>query len=514
MSGVAQDPPEPWAQPIAVAIQGQLFLSGGKSLAADKLAEMNVCHCIAFGQNLPALSCPCVHIEAITTTHAEALVALHKGCDAIEALLQPCSQGSVLVHSSRGPDQGGFSGAVGAAFLLRHGHCASLAEALDRCCNAAKLKANSLAALCALELEVQGLGPSDLPAALATSWDIQSDVGDAEGRGSVAVARGAAMRLRQCSRDPLVCHVSDFVSAAEATHLISLAASRLEPSRVARSEAALDALLQVLGSERDEGATEAAGVVPKREESRAWRTSTSCSLGGGARETCTGREEEQGSQGEYSLFGDDCEPRGGDAEDGDEEDPAVDPVVQRVIERACYLSGLSPAHAEDVQVVQYTPGQEYREHTDYFSPFQDAKYDERTGTAGNRLVSVFCCLAQATRGGATVFPKLGLEFILQRGDALLWMNVERNGKLDGRTLHAGRPVEEGAKVGLNVWLRQRPIAAAGTESSGPATSPPTAAATATAAPAQHAGWKPLRPAPRLTAATPSAQLSRLRSELL
>jgi hypothetical protein len=188
------------------------------------------------------------------------------------------------------------------------------------------------------------------------------------------------------------------------------------------------------------------------------------------------------------------------------------------VERAAYLSGLSPSHAEDVQVVHYTPGQQYREHTDYFSPTQDATYDERTEGAGNRLVSLFCCLAHADEGGATSFPRLGLEFHLRQGEALLWMNVDRAGKLDGRTLHAGRPVLAGEKVGLNVWLRQRPLVdpdqsdvlgathGAGAGGGGPSCGDRGQMMAAGGA------WKPLRPPPRQTAANPAAQSSTDRNE--
>ena len=62
--------------------------------------------------------------------------------------------------------------------------------------------------------------------------------------------------------------------------------------------------------------------------------------------------------------------------------------------RAAWLTGLSPAHAEECQVVHYTPGQEYREHVDYFSS-ADARAAERMGAAGNRLISVFVYLVRA-----------------------------------------------------------------------------------------------------------------------
>ena len=110
--------------------------------------------------------------------------------------------------------------------------------------------------------------------------------------------------------------------------------------------------------------------------------------------------------------------------------------------------------------VRYLPGQQYREHCDWFSPSQDASCVARTRERGNRLVSIFACLQACERGGQTDFPRLGLRFELGLGEALLWMNVDRHGCLDGRTLHAGRPIDAGEKLGLNVWLRQRPSAGA------------------------------------------------------
>ena len=84
------------------------------------------------------------------------------------------------------------------------------------------------------------------------------------------------------------------------------------------------------------------------------------------------------------------------------------------------------------------------------------------------------------------------------------MNVDRDGKLDGRTLHAGRPVEHGAKVGLNVWLRQRPRVAAAVEAADDAAPPAKRAA--------GSGWRPLRPPPKQTQASPAAQNSDAKRE--
>ena len=59
-------------------------------------------------------------------------------------------------------------------------------------------------------------------------------------------------------------------------------------------------------------------------------------------------------------------------------------------------------------------------------------------------------------GGRTVFPKLAMRFPPERGNAVVWYNLDRHGTPDERTLHAGEPVTEGEKWGMNIWLRERP----------------------------------------------------------
>ena len=90
-----------------------------------------------------------------------------------------------------------------------------------------------------------------------------------------------------------------------------------------------------------------------------------------------------------------------------------------------------------------------------------------------------CC----ADGGCTAFPLLDVAVAPACGSALLWMNLDRKGRPDPRTLHAGEPVTRGEKWGMNVWLRQRPHGAV----------------------ANPDAWRPA-PAPPLTAATP-AQVS-------
>ena len=138
---------------------------------------------------------------------------------------------------------------------------------------------------------------------------------------------------------------------------------------------------------------------------------------------------------------------------------ARDAVVRRAVRRA-FLAGLTPWHAEAVQVVRYLPGQQYRPHHDYFDP-SDARYAEKCDDRGNRLLSFFVYLSGCAGGGRTAFPELRLSFEPEVGAAVVWYNIDREGALDGRTLHAGEPVVSGEKWGMNVWLRQRRRAARG-----------------------------------------------------
>jgi len=130
-----------------------------------------------------------------------------------------------------------------------------------------------------------------------------------------------------------------------------------------------------------------------------------------------------------------------------------DRIVMRAVQRASYLTGLTPAHAEAVQVVHYEPGGQYRPHYDYFSP-ADVNYSSKCSEQGNRLVSFFVYLSGCAAGGRTYFPKLRKGFAPQPGCAVCWYNLDRHGNLDDRTLHAGEPVSVGEKWGMNIWLRE------------------------------------------------------------
>jgi len=99
------------------------------------------------------------------------------------------------------------------------------------------------------------------------------------------------------------------------------------------------------------------------------------------------------------------------------------------------------------------------------------------GTSGNRESSFFVYLVAECHGGTTVFPEVWrpsanewcetlkcidefgrdvhrLEVEPKVGTAIFWYNLDPSGSVDSKTLHAGAPVINGTKVGLNIWTRQ------------------------------------------------------------
>lgn len=156
-----------------------------------------------------------------------------------------------------------------------------------------------------------------------------------------------------------------------------------------------------------------------------------------------------------------------------------DEVVRCIEERALQFQGYDTprTHLEPLQAVQYSLGETYAPHTDWFtSPLQTtASY------GGNRLSSFFVYISASEDivGGGTQFPLLdapkderwckfvncdagwddGVTFRPIARNAVYWRNL-RDGSAgkqrigDRRTLHSGQPVQRGKKLGMNIWTRE------------------------------------------------------------
>jgi len=112
-------------------------------------------------------------------------------------------------------------------------------------------------------------------------------------------------------------------------------------------------------------------------------------------------------------------------------------------------------HAEPLILLRYLPGQEYKAHRDHLPPSQFTPVE--SGGAGQRLRTVIAYLNDPASGGETEFPLLGKRITPHRGDVLRFDNIDGEGLLNGASLHAGVPVNQGVKWICTLWIRQKAL---------------------------------------------------------
>jgi prolyl 4-hydroxylase len=122
------------------------------------------------------------------------------------------------------------------------------------------------------------------------------------------------------------------------------------------------------------------------------------------------------------------------------EDPAIHALNRRIAKgtRSAYDQG------EPLQVLRYSPGQEYRPHFDYLE-----------GNENPRPWTALLYLNEDYEGGATRFIKTGHEVRGRTGDVLVFCNSDGRGARDPLAEHAGMPVTAGTKYLATRWIRER-----------------------------------------------------------
>ena len=131
-----------------------------------------------------------------------------------------------------------------------------------------------------------------------------------------------------------------------------------------------------------------------------------------------------------------------------------DAFVKGISARIDETLGLKAPLGESIQGQRYHPGQQFKPHQDYFHTAQDYWKNERK-MGGQRSWTAMAFLNAVTKGGATEFTDLKLKIAPQPGVLLVWNNALPDGTPNERTMHAGRPVEEGVKYVITKWYRTR-----------------------------------------------------------
>ena len=131
-----------------------------------------------------------------------------------------------------------------------------------------------------------------------------------------------------------------------------------------------------------------------------------------------------------------------------------DPRVRVVDFAIAGLLGIEPRRGETVQGQRYQPGQQFRQHADFF--FIDQPYwPEVEKNGGQRTWTAMVFLNSPEGGGATDFPKLGMHIVPEPGTLLAWNNMDPRGAPNIMTMHEGTTVTAGTKYIITKWFRER-----------------------------------------------------------
>lgn len=125
-----------------------------------------------------------------------------------------------------------------------------------------------------------------------------------------------------------------------------------------------------------------------------------------------------------------------------------DDIIKQIENKVSNYINKDVDNIEPLQIVKYEPGQEFKEHYDWF-------YEDFRKTINNdqRQFTIFVYLNDVADGGETVFPNLGIKVKPKKGDALFWQNCISPDDCSKLNLHQGTPPISGVKYGLNIWTR-------------------------------------------------------------
>lgn len=129
---------------------------------------------------------------------------------------------------------------------------------------------------------------------------------------------------------------------------------------------------------------------------------------------------------------------------------AETPFLHAINRRIAAASRSRYEQAEPTQILSYTPGQEYKLHSDALA-----------AEVNQRIQTFLICLMDSFTGGETYFPSAELKIKLAKGDAICFSNVTADMRPARSAMHAGLPVTSGRKVILSKWIRRYPLDLAG-----------------------------------------------------
>ena len=129
-----------------------------------------------------------------------------------------------------------------------------------------------------------------------------------------------------------------------------------------------------------------------------------------------------------------------------------DIVFDKIYEKAAKLADLPVENVEYLQSISYSKGQQYMAHFDTVDE-QSVAGEGEFEMAGQRKCTLLVYLNDDFEGGETYFPKLDIRVKPKKGTAVLFYNLDDQGKLNPESFHAGLPITSGNKYACNIWVR-------------------------------------------------------------
>ena len=134
----------------------------------------------------------------------------------------------------------------------------------------------------------------------------------------------------------------------------------------------------------------------------------------------------------------------------------LDLITLLIRSRIAKISNVPLFTLEQSTVLHYDVGEQFSAHHDYLDPSKPAHAAEMRAS-GQRLATCLVYLNDDYDGAETSFPNIDQRFRGGKGDALLFANVDLQGRPDPATLHEGLAPTRGEKWVLSQWIRSSPL---------------------------------------------------------
>lgn len=132
-----------------------------------------------------------------------------------------------------------------------------------------------------------------------------------------------------------------------------------------------------------------------------------------------------------------------------------DAVIDEIIKRGADTAQLPFENCEDLQVVKYDTGGFFKEHNDScFEDNDDCQQFRNRG--GHRIATILISLSDKYdyEGGETRFSILDKNYKLDKGNAVLFYNLDQEGNELKNSTHGGLEITTGEKWIANIWIRE------------------------------------------------------------